>query len=300
MLLFDVIHLNENMTKSTSVSRRSLYDVLGVAQDCDTKGISRAYRRLALKFHPDRNTDDSSDEMFKKVSEAYTVLSDPHQRRIYDATGRVPNGVEGEVSEVQRSVEIEDQMQCFFSQYRGSAEEQNDFMKQLRDTHGNFKKMVKEHLLFDNGMDGEVERLYQLGCTVLASDSTAAHANSPFADWMNTNEEGFALNTILSTWKSSSCPEERRKLTKYLKKERKEAEEALKAIHGDEPASGKSNCGKGDIGALQVMMQERQRQEWASMLSNMEAKYSNVGRKRSRQDSSKSELTGERKKKKKK
>lgn len=277
------------MVKST-VSRRPLYDVLGVAQDSDTTDISRAYRQLALKYHPDRNPDGSSDEMFKKVSEAYSVLSDPHHRRIYDATGRLPTGsAEEEVSEAQRSVEIEDQMQRFFSQYRGSVEEQDDFMKQLKATGGNFKKMVKERLLFDNGLDDEVERLYQLGCTMLARNVPVDEKDSKVGD--------ISLNTILLNWKRSSTSDERKKLTKYLNKERREAEEALKGIHGNDTGSGKEVRERGDIGALQVMMQERQRQEWASMLSHMEAKYS-TDRKRSRQDSSKKPQSSSDKKKK--
>lgn len=61
------------------------YEVLGVSRSTTPKDIKKAYRRLATKFHPDRNPNDSSAEKrFKEVSEAFITLSDPKKRRFYD------------------------------------------------------------------------------------------------------------------------------------------------------------------------------------------------------------------------
>lgn len=65
-----------------------LYEVLGVSKDATEAEIQRAYRKLALKFHPDRNQDDpQAAEKFKKASEAYEILKDPEKRKAYDAGG---------------------------------------------------------------------------------------------------------------------------------------------------------------------------------------------------------------------
>ncbi len=64
------------------------YDVLGVSRDSDISEIKAAYRRLAVKHHPDKNPDDpDSQERFKEVSEAYEILSDPEKRQTYDRFG---------------------------------------------------------------------------------------------------------------------------------------------------------------------------------------------------------------------
>jgi len=65
------------------------YEALGVARDADKDEIKRAYRKLAMKYHPDRNPDDKSAEAkFKEISEAYDVLKDEQKRAAYDRYGK--------------------------------------------------------------------------------------------------------------------------------------------------------------------------------------------------------------------
>ncbi|GLY92580.1 DnaJ C-terminal domain-containing protein [Actinoallomurus iriomotensis] len=79
---------------------RDFYEVLGVPRTASQDEIQRAYRKLARKYHPDVNKAPEAEDRFKEASEAYAVLSDPEQRKRYDAFGedfrRVPPDVDPE------------------------------------------------------------------------------------------------------------------------------------------------------------------------------------------------------------
>lgn len=79
------------------MAKRDYYEILGISRDASPEEIKKAYRRLAIKYHPDRNPDNSkeAEEKFKEVSEAYKILSDPEKRQIYDQYGHA--GLEAEV-----------------------------------------------------------------------------------------------------------------------------------------------------------------------------------------------------------
>jgi molecular chaperone DnaJ len=76
------------------VSKRDYYEILGVARDASDQQVKSAYRKLALKFHPDRNPGDhTAEERFKEAAEAYAIVSDAEKRSLYDRYGHA--GVSG-------------------------------------------------------------------------------------------------------------------------------------------------------------------------------------------------------------
>src|ERR1700728_2336101 len=84
------------MSSNTRVSKADYYEVLGVARDCSDQELKSAYRKQALKYHPDRNPGNhASEEKFKEASEAYQVLSDADKRAAYDRFGHAGLGAQG-------------------------------------------------------------------------------------------------------------------------------------------------------------------------------------------------------------
>src|SRR6185503_10388642 len=83
---------------SSMASKRDYYEILGVSKSVTADEIKKAYRKVAMQHHPDRNPGDhNAEEKFKEAAEAYEVLSDPDKRAQYDRYGHsaLPGVVEG-------------------------------------------------------------------------------------------------------------------------------------------------------------------------------------------------------------
>ena len=75
------------------MSKRDFYEILGVAKNASEDDIKKAYRKLAIKYHPDKNPNDkSAEDKFKEAAEAYEVLSNAEKRQRYDQFGHAGVG----------------------------------------------------------------------------------------------------------------------------------------------------------------------------------------------------------------
>ena len=107
------------------MAKRDYYEVLGIGRDGGADDIKGAYRKLALKYHPDRNPDSAeAEEAFKEASEAYEVLSDPDKKANYDRFGHA--GVQGSFSgggfqwsDFTHATDVEDIFGDLFSNFFG-------------------------------------------------------------------------------------------------------------------------------------------------------------------------------------
>ncbi|XP_062300014.1 dnaJ homolog subfamily B member 9-like [Scomber scombrus] len=77
------------------LAKRDYYDILGVPKDATDRQIKKAFHKLALKYHPDRNKGPDAEVKFREIAEAYETLSDDKRRREYDQFGHGPSPGEG-------------------------------------------------------------------------------------------------------------------------------------------------------------------------------------------------------------
>lgn len=96
-------YTEENVQLIREIKGKSdYYAILGLEKSCSVEEIRKAYRKLSLKVHPDKNKAPGSEDAFKKVSKAFKCLSDDGSRRMYDQTGTVDDFDQGEVNTFRR------------------------------------------------------------------------------------------------------------------------------------------------------------------------------------------------------
>ncbi|KAL7194307.1 hypothetical protein ACSBR1_034674 [Camellia fascicularis] len=155
--------LNQSSASSSSSSSiESLYEVLGVEKTASQQEIKKAYYKLALRLHPDKNPgDEEAKEKFQQLQKVISILGDEEKRALYDQTGCVDDAdLAGEVvnnlKEFFRTMYkkvTEADIEEFEASYRGSESEKNDLIGLYKKYKGNMNRLFCSMLCSDPKLD---------------------------------------------------------------------------------------------------------------------------------------------------
>jgi DnaJ family protein C protein 9 len=232
-----------------------LYSVLHVEKDASLVEITKAYRRLALKYHPDRNV--KGTEKFQKISIAYEVLADDNQRAVYDATGSFEGSGEAMPDELAKKAQefrldedrVGDMINNFYDNYAGSPEEEADIVESYNKTGGNFAKMIARDIIFRNER-GEITRFKELIEKLIRQ----------------------RVVTTTLEWQKTANKEKVRKMEMKFEKERYEADEVLAEMEDSKKKNRKEDQ-VSNLKALILNRHQKQQAAFENQIKNLEDKY---------------------------
>nr|XP_039250151.1 dnaJ homolog subfamily C member 9-like [Styela clava] len=130
---------------------KDLYNVLNVSKDASEKQIKAAYRKMSLKVHPDRVTEEEkalATEKFQILGKVYSVLSDEERRKLYDESGCVDNEIDSDIFNWKqfwssRFGNLNDAIKEFTDEYWGSEKEKDDLKKAYEEYKGDMNKIIQ-------------------------------------------------------------------------------------------------------------------------------------------------------------
>ncbi|KAL4910053.1 hypothetical protein BDW74DRAFT_144330 [Aspergillus multicolor] len=250
-----------------------LYQILGVKEDASPDQIKSAYRKLALKHHPDKAPADAREEanqQFQKIAFAYAILSDTRKRQRFDLTGSTAEAVDldddfdwVDFYREQFSTAIDANVLARFkNEYQGSEEEINDVLTAYENYEGDLDR-VYESVMLSNVLDDDNR---------FRAIIDKAIEDEKVVEYKNYTDE----------------PEKKRQQRlKRAQKEAKEAEKLAKKLEKQKEAgSAKAGARKGNKGGamdtndLAALIQQRQASRAESFFDQLEAKYNTSGKKR--------------------
>ncbi|OJD21084.1 hypothetical protein ACJ73_07577 [Blastomyces percursus] len=241
------------------------YEVLGIEEKATADQIKSAYRKQALKHHPDKATPDSKETAHKKFQEiafAYAILSDPRRRRRYDTTGNTAESLDLEDDDFNWVDFFREQFSAVISseaidkikrEYQGSEQERADLLAAYERFKGDLDR-VYEEVMLSNVLEDD-GRFHEI--------IDAAIAAGKVKDWPKYSRETEKIRA--------------RRLAK-ARREAEEAEELVEELGIGEKLNGKTGKakkkGKQDsMSDLAALINQRQKSRAAAFLDDMEAKY---------------------------
>ncbi|CAF9927138.1 MAG: hypothetical protein HETSPECPRED_006516, partial [Heterodermia speciosa] len=235
------------------------YKVLGLSKTSTATEVKTAYKKLALKHHPDKVADSarsSAHAKFQEIAFAYAILSDPTRRNRYDTTGSTSESVPDDFNwksffKAQYAETVtSDKLNNFKSTYQGSEEEKRDVIAAYKKRKGNLTKLFKDVML-SNPLDDEDRFKAIIDAAIAAGEA------EPFDAYYNAD------------------PRERRDRIRVAQREGKEALELAKELGVHDSLFGNGRPEGQEKKGLAELIQQRQKARAATFLDDLTAKYVN-------------------------
>ncbi|KAF1936963.1 DnaJ-domain-containing protein [Clathrospora elynae] len=242
------------------------YEVLGLDTEATTDEVKKAYRKLALKCHPDKaalDDKDAANKAFQEIAFAYAVLSDDRRRKRYDLTGSTAETMEDDDNfdwlkfyrEQFEHVVNEQAINNVANEYKGSAEERRDLIKAYNKFSGNLQRIYAVIMLSDILVDDD--RFRQIF------------------------DEEIRKGTIEAFPAYEEETDETRQRAKEAEKKRRDEydqrqaakEEASTAKTNGKAKSKSKKSGADDMAGLAALIQQRQKSRAGNFFDSLEAKY---------------------------
>ncbi|KAL4879109.1 DnaJ domain-containing protein [Aspergillus karnatakaensis] len=252
-----------------------LYGVLGVKEDATPEQIKSAYRKLALKHHPDKapaNAREEANQQFQRIAFAYAILSDPRRRQRFDLSGSTTEAVDldddfdwVDFYREQFSTAIDtNALEKFKKDYQGSEEEERDVLMAFENYEGDLDR-VYESVMLSNVLDDD-DRLRALIDSAIKEGKVEGYKKY---------KEEPQKKREQRLKRAQKEAREAEKLAKKLEKEKEEEGSNTKA--GQRKSKKGSSAESNDLAAL---IQQRQASRGESFFDRLEAKYNPSGKKR--------------------
>ncbi|KAK9125409.1 hypothetical protein Scep_014255 [Stephania cephalantha] len=154
-------HEQDDVAESSAAEDKSLYEILGVERTASQSEIKKAYYKLALRLHPDKNLgDEEAKEKFQQLQKVISILGDEEKRTLYDQTGCVDEDLSGDFAQnlheyfraVYKRV-TEADVEEFEANYRGSDSEKKDLKELYQKFEGNMNRLFCSMLCSDPTLD---------------------------------------------------------------------------------------------------------------------------------------------------
>lgn len=246
------------------------YEVLSVSKDATADQIKSAYRKAALRHHPDKASPETKDEAHKKFQEiafAYAILSDDKRRKRYDTTGNTSESLDDDdfdwvdfFREQKQAMVSGDMIEQIKREYRGSNEEKQDLLSAYEEAEGDMDA-VYEQVMLSSILDDD-DRFRRIIDEAIEQEQVESYPK-------------YAKETKAS----------RKKRVQKAKAEAAEAEELAEELGVRDRLFGKKASKNGDgEDALKALIQQRQKGRAESFLDNLEAKYGGGKKSKSKRD----------------
>ncbi|KAF2874337.1 hypothetical protein BDV95DRAFT_487818 [Massariosphaeria phaeospora] len=249
------------------------YEVLGLETEATADEVKKAYRKLALKHHPDKAQDsdkEAANKKFQEIAFAYAVLSDDRRRKRYDLTGSTAETLEDDddfnwlkfYRQQFEDVVTEESITRIANEYKGSAEERRDLLKAYDEHEGRLSAIYQVVMLSDILEDDD--RFRQILDEEIAKGTVETY---PTYERENKDE-----------LRQKAKDAERKKREDFDKRHNKEVEEKSKA---NGKANGKAKSKKREPGSfadLAALIQQRQKARAGNFFEDVEARYAQPSR----------------------